>query len=130
MLLDSITLQWIERADYDFETARSLLKSGRYLYVAFMCQQCTEKYLKAFISSTGEMPPFIHNLARLAEISGLLKDLPKELQMFLANLNPYYIKARYGEYKESLSKVCNEQQARLFLDKTEEMIKWLKQKMR
>ena len=128
--MDTITSQWIERANYDLETARSLLKSGRNLYVAFMCQQCIEKYLKAFITFTGQTPPFVHNLARLAEISGLLKEIPKELQNFLANLNPYYIKARYGEYKESLAKVCKKQQASLFLGKTEELIQWLKQKMK
>ena len=41
--MDRITKQWIERAEYDLETARSLLHSKRYLYVSFMCQQCMVK---------------------------------------------------------------------------------------
>jgi len=30
---------WEDIADYDLETADSMLKTGRYLYVVFMCQQ-------------------------------------------------------------------------------------------
>ncbi|MFH1653778.1 MAG: HEPN domain-containing protein, partial [Pseudomonadota bacterium] len=43
------TQLWIERADYDLDTAEAMLKSARYLYVAFACQQAVEKYLKAII---------------------------------------------------------------------------------
>lgn len=28
---------WLEMADYDLETARAMLSTRRYLYVAFMC---------------------------------------------------------------------------------------------
>lgn len=38
---------WLDIADYDLETAKSMLTSGRYLYVVFMCQQAIEKLLKA-----------------------------------------------------------------------------------
>ncbi len=39
-------------------TARALLKSRRYLYVLFMCQQALEKLLKAHVTArTGEFPP-------------------------------------------------------------------------
>ena len=128
--MGSVIRQWLERADYDLETARSLLKSHRYLYVAFMCQQCIEKTLKAFISSKGVTPPFVHNLPRLAEEASLLPELSEEDRQLLADLNPYYIKARYGEYKDALSKVCTADRAAYFLKKTEEWIQWLKQKIR
>ena len=50
------TKLWLERADYDLETAEAMLKSSRYLYVAFACQQAVEKYMKAFIQEkTGEI---------------------------------------------------------------------------
>jgi HEPN domain-containing protein len=41
---------WMDIADYDMETSRSMQKSGRYLYTVFMCQQAIEKVLKRFIS--------------------------------------------------------------------------------
>ena len=30
---------WLEMCEYDFETAKAMLKSKRYLYVGFMCNQ-------------------------------------------------------------------------------------------
>ena len=44
---------WLELADYDLETARAMLQTGRYLYVGFMCHQVIEKALKAVVSSNG-----------------------------------------------------------------------------
>ena len=38
---------WVDASRYDLATARALLKSRRYLYVLFMCQQAIEKILKA-----------------------------------------------------------------------------------
>lgn len=63
---------WLDASRYDLETARALLKSRRYLYVLFMCQQAIEKILKACATvKTGEFPPRIHNLARLGELGAL-----------------------------------------------------------
>jgi len=57
---------WVDIANYDLETAEAMLKSKRYLYVGFMCHQAIEKMLKAIYSyKIQEMPPRIHNLARL-----------------------------------------------------------------
>ena len=39
---------WVDIAEYDFETAKVMLKGGRRLYVAFMCHQVIEKTLKAY----------------------------------------------------------------------------------
>jgi len=33
---------WVELSDYDFDTAIAMLKTGRYLYVGFMCHQSIE----------------------------------------------------------------------------------------
>ena len=37
---------WIDIAEYDYDTAEVMLKSGRRLYVAFMCHQVVEKCSK------------------------------------------------------------------------------------
>ena len=39
---------WKELADYDLDTAKAMLKSKRYLYVGFMCNQVIEKIFKAY----------------------------------------------------------------------------------
>jgi HEPN domain-containing protein len=41
---EKIIKNWIALAEYDFETAKAMLDSGRYLYVAFTCQQVIEKF--------------------------------------------------------------------------------------
>jgi HEPN domain-containing protein len=128
--MDSVTRQWIERSQYDLKTARSLLKSRRYLYVAFMCQQCIEKIIKGYISARGQLPPYLHNLARIAEKAELLSGLSNDHQQLLADLNPFYIKARYGEYRSALSTVCKKEKAVSLLKKTEEFILWLKPKIK
>ncbi len=35
---DKVTY-WVEMSDYDFDTAKAMLDTKRYLYVAFMCHQ-------------------------------------------------------------------------------------------
>ncbi|MCR5849431.1 MAG: HEPN domain-containing protein [Bacteroidaceae bacterium] len=34
---------WLDIADYDFDTAKAMHQTGRWLYVAFMCHQVIEK---------------------------------------------------------------------------------------
>ncbi len=41
-------IYWVEMSDYDFDTAKAMLDTKRYLYVAFMCHQVVEKLLKAY----------------------------------------------------------------------------------
>lgn len=42
--------RWLDIAAYDKVTAEAMYKSGRYLYVLFMCQQAVEKTLKGIIA--------------------------------------------------------------------------------
>ena len=50
---------WTEISDYDLETAKAMLQTGRYLYVAFMCHQAIEKILKAYWCAQKEgTPPY------------------------------------------------------------------------
>ena len=37
--MDRIVAHWIERSEYDLDTAKVMLDTSRYLYVAYMCQQ-------------------------------------------------------------------------------------------
>ena len=83
---------WIEMSDYDFDTAKAMLETKRYLYVTFMCHQTIEKILKAYWSNVLEEPPLkIHSLSRLAEKSGLDKDMSEEQTDFIDELEPLNI---------------------------------------
>lgn len=127
--MDKIVAHWIERANYDMETAKIMLDSARYLYVTYMCQQAIEKILKAIIAAQDKENLPIHNLNRLAEIAELKNQLNRDQFDFLAELTPYCIEARYGDYKESLSEIVNREKAREVYNKTIEIFKWLSQKV-
>jgi HEPN domain-containing protein len=115
---------WIEQARYDLDTARAMLKSGRYLYVLFCCQQAVEKMLKAIIvRRTKDFPPRVHNLLRLAEIASIKMEPASE--DLLGELSGYYIQSRYPEEIESLAQAAESEIAQDALDKTEEVIEWL-----
>ena len=127
--MDKIVSHWVERAEYDLETARSMLDTGRYLYVGYMCQQAVEKVLKGIIAQQNKENLPIHNLNRLAQVAGIENDLNAEQFNFLAELTPYCIEARYGDYRESLSEIINEQRAREVYAKTQEIFQWLYRKI-
>ena len=116
--------EWADRARYDLETAKTLLESGRYLYVLFCCQQAVEKALKALIANrTGEMPPRIHNLTKLTDAAGLKPD--EERVDFLAALSVFYVQTRYPGEIEVLETAKNRESAVSIVRKTEETIEWL-----
>lgn len=119
------TQLWLDRADYDLETAEAMLRSGRYLYVAFMCQQSVEKYLKAIIQEkTGEHPPYIHNLVALAQAAeAAIDDGQTELLILLSQ---HYLNARYVDFKQKLFQEIDEGKAAACLQKTRELIGCLK----
>ncbi len=120
---------WVERAEYDLETAKAMLDTARYLYVAYMCQQAVEKLLKALIAQQDKENLPIHNLNRLAELAGIAGALDPEQFDFLAELTPYSIEARYGDYKEGLSEIINEQKARHVYKRTQGIFEWLYRKL-
>ena len=103
--MDKIVEHWAERSLYDLDTAKIMLGTGRYLYVAYMCQQTIEKILKALIAQLGKENFPIHNLNSLAEIADINNELTTEQFNFIAELTPYHIEARYGDYKDSLSEI-------------------------
>ena len=49
---------------------------------------------------------------------------------FLAELTPFCIEARYGDFKESLAEIIDKEKARVIYQKTREMFQWLYQKIR
>ena len=127
--MDKIVRHWVERAEYDLETAKVMLDSARHLYVAYTCQQAIEKILKAIIAQQNKENLPIHNLTRLAELAEIKDDLASKKFDFLAELTPYCIEARYGDYKESLSEIIDKEKAKKIYKETKEVFKWLLQKI-
>lgn len=121
---------WIEMSDYDFDTAKAMFETKRYLYVGFMCHQVIEKMLKAYWSNVLEEPPLkIHHLSRLAAKSGLVNELSEEQLDFIDMLEPLNIEARYPSYKELLLKTLTPEYCNILLKRTNELRSWIKNRL-
>lgn len=121
---------WIELSNYDFETAKAMLATGRYLYVGFMCHQTIEKILKAYFCSTQTIPaPYTHSLSYLAGKSGILEKMNDETRGFLDVLEPLNIEARYPSHKENLLKALNNAKCEEIISKTMDLQLWIKARL-
>jgi len=122
--------KWLERVYYDMDTAKAMLQTGRLIYAVFMCQQAIEKCLKALLSFKDKEVIPIHNLRRLAQLSGVLSELEKSTLPKLDFLSSYYINARYKEDLKQLSSGITENTVQDLIEFSEGLISWLYQKMK
>jgi HEPN domain-containing protein len=121
------TKNWLESAKYDLESARYMLSSQRYLYVVFLCHLAVEKTLKALVSElTQSQAPRSHDLVYLVKRSGILPD-SKQMD-FISIMNNASIITRYPEDFQQAIDAYSGDVAGDYLQKTEEVIKWLKQR--
>lgn len=121
---------WLDLADYDLETAETLYKGGRWLYVAFMCHQVIEKTLKAYWSGTrNDLPPYTHNLKRLATGCGLYDKMSEGQKDFIDTITNFNIEARYPEDKEELSHMLTKQACRNIIDETKTIQQWIRNQL-
>ena len=117
-------------SNYDFDTAKAMLKAGRYLCVGFMCHQAVEKALKAYWSSVFTEPPLkIHSLSRLAERCMLDVDMSEEQLDFIDNLEPLNIEARYPSYKERLMKSLTDDYCASLINQTDKLMARIKSRL-
>ena len=129
MDLDNVQY-WCEVSDYDLETAEAMFRTGRWLYVGFMCHQALEKVFKAYWSRKKEEPaPFTHNLLNLAQSCGLAQLLSDGQRAFVSEVMPLNIEARYPSYKQSIGDSLSEERCKTLIEKTKELQKWVKTKL-
>jgi len=121
---------WTDMAEYDLETARVMLKGGRYLYVGFMCHQVIEKIFKGYyVLTNNDNPPFTHNLRHLAQESGLFDKMDENQKDLVELVGPLNIEARYPTYKEKIFKALSRERCVDILKRTEELFQWTKSKL-
>ncbi|MDR0442238.1 MAG: HEPN domain-containing protein [Treponema sp.] len=95
---EEIVKQWIELADKDLALARHTAKTMwpiPHEIVCFHCQQFTEKYLKAFLVSKGQEPPYIHDLAKLASLCEAENQEFGQIKQKCIILTEYGVQPRY-----------------------------------
>jgi HEPN domain-containing protein len=115
---------WLQLAALDLESARRSLRGESYLHCLFGCQQALEKQLKGLVvKATGQVPPRIHNLVRLAIMAQL--SLSPAQEQLLAKLSLEYIEMRYPEELEALVEANTRTVAEDHLKETEALFTWL-----
>ena len=102
--------RWRQISQDDFEMTEIARQNGKFLHAAFCAQQAVEKALKGiYVLNDLGQPPYTHDLVRLAEaISGIQDFGPNVLATFSA-LNPFYIRARYPDYKRMLEETLDDE---------------------
>ena len=98
--------EWIYKAEEDFEAARHLVKKITNPVpdvVCFHCQQCIEKYLKAFLVLHNVEPPEIHDLQRLKSVCLNIDKSFEHISEGLDVLNAYAVNFRYPGEASSVS---------------------------
>jgi HEPN domain-containing protein len=102
---------WLETAQYDLETAETMLNGGRWLYVVFMCQQAVEKLVKGlYILYVDDNIPRTHNIRALVERfeNRLPEAVTDERYNLFEDLTIHYLNGRYADYKQRLNERLNE----------------------
>jgi HEPN domain-containing protein len=94
MTVSQFVQQWTEQAAHDLEAARSNRQNGFYDTCIVLCQQSTEKYLKAlWAHQKAATPPRSHDLAPLAQAVGA----PANMATSAGNLSDEYLAMCYPD---------------------------------
>ena len=101
--------------------AAYLIKDKRTFLTLFAAHLAFEKAIKAHVAKEiKDIPPFIHNLPKLAEIGRI--ELTEKQRNFLADLTFYNIS---GRYQESVGKPPPISEVKILMRQTKEMDEWL-----
>ena len=121
-------LFWFDLAQYDLDTAESMLISKRWLYVVFMCQQAVEKLVKGiYVLYLGDNVPRTHNIRVIFEKyeDQLSEKIDERYIDLFEDLTIHYINGRYVDYKQKLSDRLDENASTEILRQTREVFAWL-----
>jgi HEPN domain-containing protein len=117
---------WRESSQHDIESSESIFSSGRYEWCLFVGHLALEKILKAIYVDRNDnnIPPKIHNLVRLAELSGI--ELCEEQKFSLDRINDFNIQTRYPDYMLEFYKRCNAEYTTAHFARIKECYTWFK----
>jgi HEPN domain-containing protein len=121
---------WVKLSDGDLQIAKTMLDNHYRLYTGFMCHQVIEKVFKAaYEKLKNEMPPYTHNIIRLAELAGFYDLFSEEQKVFLSTMNPLNVEARYPDYKERIAKSLTDERCKHIYEQTILLQQWIKEKI-
>lgn len=124
MTKDEHIKYWVECSQRDLESAEAIFNSGRYDWCLYVGHLALEKIIKALFVDRNDnnIPPKIHNLVRLAELSQI--DLNEEQKFLLDQINDFNLQTRYPDYNLEFYKRCNAEYAKANFCKIKEFYSW------
>lgn len=96
--MQELTSEWVAKAENDFFTADLALHAGEFPIpdtACFHCQQCAEKYLKAYLQEHRVRFLPRHNLMPLLDLCVSLDSDFESLRINLRQLESFSVAARY-----------------------------------
>ncbi len=96
--MNALTDEWVFKAEDDYRSAEALLyeiETPIADTASFHCQQCAEKYLKAYLQEKEIEFPRQHDLIPLMEFCRTVDDSFESLRIDLGRLDRYAIAIRY-----------------------------------
>ena len=115
---------WIVSSNDDYETMLAMYDSKRFSWSLFIGHLVIEKLLKAYYVKVKEKyPPYLHNLIRLANDSGI--ELSEHLKYQLTTITAFNLNSRYDDYKRSFQKKCTPDFTEKWIHTIQEIRTWM-----
>ena len=126
--MDGVAQYWIDEAEEALTILQHLFERADYSYALFFGHLAVEKLLKAaYVLQKKEHAPPIHNLPRLARMTGI--SLSPERREQLAMITSFNIEARYPDLKRSFRNKCTREFATEQIKGIQDVMKWLREIM-
>lgn len=116
---------WEKSAERNWETALSLFKTKHYDACLFFCHLAIEKLLKGLVvGRTQKTAPYIHDLAELLKITGIID---KQQTEKIAVFTGFNMKCRYSNAKLAFYKLCTREFTEPYFKEAKKLNLWLKE---
>jgi len=118
---------WWKQAQRDFLSASHSFESGDFYVSVFFCHQAVEKALKTMVMMKQKKREIeSHSLIFL----GKEANIPEKFHDFLRELTPQYIITRYPSAGNEVPfELYSKERAEIFLEKTREVLTWIKKQV-
>jgi len=119
---------WLNYARNDLDSADFMLKSGRWFYTLFMCQQAIEKLAKGlYILYVDDNVPRLHDINNILDRfkDKLTEQLSEEQVKLFDTLSQFYLRSRYPDYTSVLASLTTRETAQAIYEKSKEAFQWL-----
>jgi HEPN domain-containing protein len=130
---------WLMLSDYDIGTIDALIQGERWVYVAFICQQATERQLKAmYVYFMEAEPPKTHNVnflfSKITDSAAFknggdyarFSERRNECEDFLMDVMFYYMSDYPFSYKNITNRFVKKDLALELYEKTKKYVSWLR----